>query len=98
MASWPPPPFGMGHKEAYPVSGRIVQLPPLFAHADACLITMEVLCSVQVPDNPALKIFEQSMGIYKKIVDAALRQGKTVLSKVVLDAVVWQHLPHIQID
>lgn len=91
-------PFGMGHKEACPVRGRIVQPPSLFAHVDACLITMEVLCAVHVPDSPALKVFEQSMGTYKKIVDAALRQEKTVLSKVALDAVVWLHLSHIQID
>ena len=51
------PPLRMGHKEPCPVSGRIVQS-PFFAHADACLITVEVLCPVQVPDSPPLKVFE----------------------------------------
>ena len=75
-----------------------MQPPSFFAHANPCLITVEILCPGQVPDCPALKIFETSMGICNEIGDAALGQGETVLSQVVLDAVVWQHLSHIQID
>lgn len=60
-------PLGMGHKESCPVSGSIVQPPALFAHADACLITVEVLCPTQVPDSPTLKVFEQRMGICIKL-------------------------------
>ena len=67
--------FGMGHKEACPVSGCTVQPPPLFAHADACLITVEALCPVQVPDSPALKVFKPSIDTCNEIVDAALGQG-----------------------
>lgn len=77
--------FEIGHKEACPVSGRMVS-PPLFLPTRTPVSSQEV-CQVQVPDSPALKVFEQSMRICNKIVDAALRQGKTVLSKIVLNAV-----------
>ena len=90
--------LGMGHKETCPVSGCTVQPPPFLPTRMPVSSQLRYSARYKSQTAQRSKSSKPSIGIYNEIVDAALGQGEIVLSKVILDTIVWQHLSHIQID